>query len=437
MFQSGSVIRAQARGLSVAIGPENLDRDLLRSLRPAAASAAILMLAALAVGAGPSLPPSLAGLTVFGPYAVLLIGVAISAWFNRGRAFVAFASLLAAYAAYSLALDYVAGSFAVRAVFTALCVFLPLNVLLALVFPERGVSHHHNYRWVLLGAAELLLGGWIASAGRSPLSGTAWHAVLDSWLLSAPPIPIIGRLMFGLAFAAAARAWIESDLTELRPIDVGLAGSLVAFFIACDWASKPSVFGAFTSAAGVILLVSLLQESHRMAFHDSLTVLPGRRALEERLSGLGPVHAIAMVDVDHFKAFNDTHGHDIGDQVLKLVAARLGTIGGGGTAYRYGGEEFTVLFANRRLSEVLPCLEAMREAIQSYGMAVRGPDRPKDADAGSRLRLQRIPATTLSVTVSMGVAERNASLTTPAMVLHAADKALYRAKQDGRNRVSI
>jgi diguanylate cyclase (GGDEF)-like protein len=190
------------------------------------------------------------------------------------------------------------------------------------------------------------------------------------------------------------------------------------------------------SAAGAILLLSLLQESHRMAFFDPLTGLPGRRALEERMSGLGPVYAIAMVDVDHFKQFNDVHGHAVGDQVLKLVAARLARIGGGGTAYRYGGEEFSVVFPGRTLDQALPHLEAMRQSILAYAMAVRGPDRPKDPQAGSQRRTQRAPEKTLSVTVSIGVAERLAALATAATVLSAADQALYRAKQAGRNCVS-
>jgi GGDEF domain-containing protein len=413
-----------------------LDRSLVRALRPAFVPAAILALAGLTVGLGPSLPPSLSGLTVFGPYLVLLIGVGISVWFNRGRGFIALASLLGAYAAFSLAVDYDLGPFAVRAVFTGMAVFVPLNILLALVFAERGVSHHHNYRWLLLAAAEALLVAWIASAGRSALSGTVWHGVLDHWLLRSPPTPLLGRLVFALAFvAAAARAWRDADAMELRPMDVGLGGALLAFLIACEWAGAPGVFGAFMAAAGVILLISLLQESHRMAFHDQLTGLPGRRAFEERMSGLGPAFTIAMVDVDHFKRFNDTHGHDTGDQVLKLVGARLAEIGGGGTAYRFGGEEFAVLFPNRRLEEALPQLEEMRGTIEEYRMAVRGPDRPKDPETGTQLRAERHPNNTLSVTVSIGAAERDEVLTTPPMVLRAADKALYRAKQAGRNRL--
>ncbi|MGB7543537.1 MAG: GGDEF domain-containing protein [Burkholderiales bacterium] len=412
--------------------------NLPRALRPVFAPAAILLVAALAVAAGPALPPSLSGLTRLGPYVVLLLGAAISVWFNRGRAFVALASLFAAYAGYSLVLDWVGvESFAARAVFTALAILVPANILLALVLPERGVSQHHNYRWLMLAAAELLSVAWIASAGRSDLSGTAWRDVLDHWLLRAPPTPLAGRLMFAAAFiAAVASAWPKSPSTQLRPLETGLAGALAAFFIACEWVSSPGAFGAFMSAAGMILLVSVLQESHRLAFRDELTSLPSRRSLEERLRGLGPVYAIAMVDVDHFKQFNDTHGHDIGDQVLKLVAARLAGIEGGGTAYRYGGEEFAVLFPGRTLGEAISHLEKLRRDIETYRMAVRKADRPKDPETGTKLRATHPPDNTLSVTVSIGAAERSDRDPVPALVIRSADEALYRAKRAGRNRLS-
>ncbi|OGA96667.1 MAG: hypothetical protein A3G27_01655 [Betaproteobacteria bacterium RIFCSPLOWO2_12_FULL_66_14] len=396
------------------------------------APALILLAAALAVQFGPYLPASAAGLMLFGPYVVLLLGVAISVWFNRGRAFVALSSLFLGYAGYRLAVDLGAGEFAVRAAFTALALFAPLNILAILALPERGVYQHHNYRWAMVAVAEIALALWIASAGRSSLSGTAWHGVLDHWLLSSPPTPLAGRVLIAAALAAAAaRAW-----TERSPLDIGTAGALAALLFACEFAAVPGALGAFLSAAGIILLIALLQESHHLAFKDSLTGLPGRRAFEERLTGLGPLHTIAMVDVDHFKRFNDTYGHHVGDQVLKLVAARLAEIGGGGTAYRYGGEEFTVVFPNRGLDDAWPYLETMRSAIADYRMAVRSADRPKDAEEGSLLRNTRPPERMLSVTVSMGVAERNEALTTPAQVIRAADKALYRAKRAGRNRVS-
>lgn len=399
-------------------------------LRPAIAPAAILILAALAVWIGPSLPQSLEGLRTLGPYAVLVLGVAFALRFNRGRALVLLASLLAAYAGYHYAQGL--GGFAEKAVYTALVVLVPLNALVAMALPERGVAYHGSYRWLVLLGGEALLILWIAAAGRSELSGLAWQGVLEHWIFRSPPTPLAGRILFGAAFVAAVwRAWLKHT-----PLDLGLAAALVAFFIAAEWATAPVVFGAFLSAAGAVVLVAFVQESHRLAFRDELTALPGRRALEEQLRALGPHYTLAMIDVDHFKKFNDTHGHDIGDQVLKLVAARLAEVGGGGMAFRYGGEEFSVLFPGRSLKAALPYLERTRATVERYRMAVRSEERPRREEAGIRRRGDAAPTKLLSVTVSMGAAEPEVERQPPAQVLKAADEALYRAKKGGRNRVS-
>ena len=96
-----------------------LNLSVLRDFRPVLAPAAILLTAVLALLAGPALPPSLSGLNTLGPYVVLLLGTGMGVWFNRGRASIAFASLLAAFAGYSLALEFGAASFAAAAVYTA------------------------------------------------------------------------------------------------------------------------------------------------------------------------------------------------------------------------------------------------------------------------------------------------------------------------------
>jgi diguanylate cyclase (GGDEF)-like protein len=413
--------------------------------RPVLAPVAILAAAALAFWIGPALPPSLVGLKEAGAYIVLLAAGGMSLWFNRGRAFVAAGSLLLAYAGYRMALDYGSTSFAARAVYTAVVLLVPLNLLAALLLPERGVSYHGDHRWLFIAVVEILLVTWIASSGRSALSGAAWQDLLEHWLLRIPQgqvgVPPLGRLLFCGAFAAAVwRAWPRRD-GPVSPIAVGQAGALAAFYIACEWAESPAVFGVFTAAAGAILIVAMLQESHRLAFNDELTGLPGRRALLEAMAGLGPNYVLAMCDVDHFKSFNDTHGHDIGDQVLKLAAARLAEVGGRGRAFRYGGEEFTVLFSDATLDQALPHLDAIRASIASYPMAVRGENRPKAKEQGEKLRApdpedSQPPDKILHVTISIGAAGPGEEARTPALVLKAADEALYRAKRGGRNRVS-
>ena len=412
---------------------------LAAEFRPLVAPTAILAAAALALWLGPALPPSLAGLKGAGAYFVLLAGAGMGLWFNRGRAFVAAASLLLAYAGYRIALDFGAASFAARAVYTAAVVLVPLNILVALLLPERGVSYHGDHRWLFIVAGEILLVAWIASSGRSEFSGMAWQELIEHWLLRSPPAPLLGRLLFCAAFTAAVWRAMSHKGGPVSPIAVGQGGALIAFFIACEWAASEAVFGVFAAAAGAILVVAMLQESHRLAFNDELTGLPGRRALLEAMAGLGPRYALAMADVDHFKSFNDTHGHDIGDQVLKLVAARLAEVEGGGRAFRYGGEEFTVLFDHATLEEAMPHLDAIRASIASYRMAVRGEDRPKAKEQGEKLRAaedSQPPEKILSVTVSIGGAAPGGGAATPAQVLKAADEALYRAKRAGRNRVS-
>jgi diguanylate cyclase (GGDEF)-like protein len=138
-----------------------------------------------------------------------------------------------------------------------------------------------------------------------------------------------------------------------------------------------------------------------------------------------------MVDVDHFKRFNDTHGHVLGDHVLRMVAAKLAQVGGGGRAYRFGGEEFVVLFPGRRTGEVWSHLDALRRDIAAHSVVARDPLREKQAAQARSDRGKRV-----SVTVSVGVAERNSLSTTADAVLRAADCALYRAKDKGRNCLS-
>jgi diguanylate cyclase (GGDEF)-like protein len=105
-------------------------------------------------------------------------------------------------------------------------------------------------------------------------------------------------------------------------------------------------------------------------------------------------------------------------------------------AFRYGGEEFSVLFPGRSLKQALPYLERTRATVERYRMAVRSEERPRREETGIRRRGDAAPTKLLSVTVSMGAAEPEVERQPPAQVLKAADEALYRAKKGGRNRVS-
>src|SRR5690606_25573480 len=138
--------------------------------------------------------------------------------------------------------------------------------------------------------------------------------------------------------------------------------------LAINHAANPYWYDLLIAGAALILCVAILLDSYHMAYRDELTGIPARRALNQLLLSLGSRYTIAMLDVDHFKKFNDTHGHDVGDQVLKMVAHKIADVKGGGKGFRYGGEEFTIVFPGKTIQQAEEHLEAVREAIGDYRM---------------------------------------------------------------------
>lgn len=193
------------------------------------------------------------------------------------------------------------------------------------------------------------------------------------------------------------------------------------------------------SALAVIYLFTILIDSYFLAYRDELTGLASRRALYNLVLSLGRKYTVAMLDIDHFKKFNDTYGHDVGDQVLKLVAAKLGKVTGGGKVFRYGGEEFTIVFPRKDAETVLYDLEDVREAIEEYRIVLRDDSRKKETKTQSKAKRNQsknAAKKTVSVTISIGVAERLSGESFD-QSMKRADEALYRAKKKGRNQVCL
>jgi diguanylate cyclase (GGDEF)-like protein len=184
---------------------------------------------------------------------------------------------------------------------------------------------------------------------------------------------------------------------------------------------------ALTATASTTLnSIRLVARSRDNALRDALTHAYNRRFLVEVLPKLAhqsvrtrsPLSAL-MIDVDRFKDFNDRHGHDAGDRVLAAVARCLSEqIRISDTLVRYGGEEFAVLLPNTSLPGALAIAERIREAVESTRTAIPQADRP------------------LAVTISAGVATLPEHGTTGDDLLLAADKALFKAKEAGRNRIA-
>lgn len=242
-------------------------------------------------------------------------------------------------------------------------------------------------------------------------------------------------ILAGFSFAAAFTFLALRFAGSRDALSAGFLSSLVAAFLGLsgDHANPSNV--VYFSAAGLILLVSVVDVSFSMAYLDELTSLPARRSLNNELVNLGRKYAIAMIDIDHFKKFNDQYGHKTGDHVLKMIAAKLKTITGGARVFRYGGEEFTAIFPGKSVDEALTHLEAYRKIIGSTPFVIRGNER-RARSTDKKGPSQPDGQNQVKVTVSIGVAAPNKDATTPDKVLREADKMLYKAKKGGRNRVA-
>ena len=311
----------------------------------------------------------------------------------------------------------------------AVAIVLPLHLAALAWLPERPLfAARGRLRLVMLGA-EAVAVAVLALPALAPV-GEALAAVP----VAAADARVGALAQLGIVACALAVAGVAARLARLpRPDDAGLLWALVASTGALA-ATDARLTVAGLSVAGVALLVAVVEASYGMAYGDELTGLPARRALESELRQLGGRYAIAMVDVDHFKKFNDEHGHPTGDQLLRMVAATLARVGGGGRPFRYGGEEFAILFPGKATPDVVPHLEAVRKAIETAPFVVRAPDRPrKRPERAGRASTGR---RRVGVTVSIGVAAASRKTTAPREVLDAADAALYRAKHGGRNRIA-
>lgn len=242
----------------------------------------------------------------------------------------------------------------------------------------------------------------------------------------------------------ARQVFIDRDIrcVAVCPIrsEAGVTGALAAFYTTCNAVSKPriDVIKAIAAQASAAISYTLEIEQARsllddlaganqelsvQATSDGLTGLANHRTLQQTIAELcrgggrgrrSNVFSLVMVDVDNFKLYNDTYGHQEGDAVLRKVAKVLASkLRQGDLAGRYGGEEFALVLRGTGKEDALAVADRTRQCVaeQQYSQG--------------------------SISVSMGVAEFPADGSTPGELIERADRALYHAKVTGRNRVVV
>lgn len=218
-----------------------------------------------------------------------------------------------------------------------------------------------------------------------------------------------GRLSRGIEHAELQQivGAVISETTKMRESSERIAGDIKE------------------SSLEIIELRRSLESVRREAHTDALTGIANRRSFDMSLRAAlrdakeaGETLSLLMIDIDHFKKFNDSYGHQLGDKVLQLVARILKTsVKGRDTVARYGGEEFAVILPSTRLAGAATLADQIREAVASRHII----QKRTGEDFGT-------------ITLSLGAANLRTSDSADSLIKRA-DEALYRAKRGGRNRV--
>ncbi|MEB2845355.1 diguanylate cyclase [Rhizobiales bacterium RZME27] len=253
---------------------------------------------------------------------------------------------------------------------------------------------------------DLAVGQAIRPSLCAGVVGLGWRFfVYPRFGMSIGSLLLLGLIVSGLALLLLFVSSGQGLSLFMQTYPATLVGSLAAALI----------LGTFIDREMRHLSEARLWQEQ--AYTDALTSLANKRAFYEAtaaLSGKTSPFSILVIDVDHFKKINDTHGHDVGDLALKAIAASVSaTLAGRGRAFRLGGEEFVALLPGVQSQQGLELAEAIRHAVA--GLCV---------DAGGR---------SVRATVSIGIAD-NSDAQEPPHVVSAADAALYLAKAGGRNR---
>lgn len=266
-------------------------------------------------------------------------------------------------------------------------------------------------RWWILGPSMALLSGWSLLVPQRRVARQ--EGVLGVGLLALATLTEAVVLLY----VPAGLTWRETGVQALADASAYKA-----------WGLAMGAIVLATQAFGLVLMTAnrLQRDLQRQALADALTGLPNRRAFDETLRQVlarsrrsGEAIGLLLVDVDHFKRINDTHGHDEGDEVLREVSRRVvGALRSVDLVARVGGEEFAAILHDPRSGAIRELAERVRLHVSATPV--------------------RIVREAVPVTVSVGVAHMTAPPDDAARVLYrAADEALYAAKRGGRDRIEV
>ncbi|MCZ6512294.1 MAG: GGDEF domain-containing protein [Nitrospinae bacterium] len=339
-------------------------------------------------------------------------------------------------------------------IYNVVAMSFPLTLAVMFSIRETRPMDLPNFSRLLSSLIPFIVLGYLASRDVSLFNKIALFKILPVKGLMLPQLALVSLAIFGTVVFLQKDRIVKPFVRVLGITMLPLMGAIWAGFslIKFLWYDKNKVEAEFLVAVEVsfpslhivaaftIICAILLHTIFRTYWHrvyvDELTDIANRRALDERLSTMTGEYAIAMMDIDHFKDFNDTYGHDEGDNVLRLVGGLLSEELGD-KVYRYGGEEFCAVFMGVSGEDAYMFVNKVRRKLEERDFYIRKPNSKREHTSRSNRKKKKRNGKKVHVTISIGLASPGRKSKTPGDVIKLADLALYQAKKKGRNRVVV
>ena len=358
-------------------------------------------------------------------YVLAILAFAVCCFFKYSRPAFFIVNLIFAYLLINYFKLSLGSEFSTSIQYKALCFFIPFNLFVFSFQAQKGIFNKHGLiKFIFILTQFTLIDFYVNRIGSfypketvdlylSNIDAFFSYKIFGNYLFQT--IPNLALFVFIITIAnLIVRAAISGTT-----IDYSLLCVSITCFMATAYSTNSTALAIFYSASCLIIITSIIQHIRHIAYHDILTKAPTRLALFSDIKRLPNKYSVALADIDDFKKFNDNFGHDIGDKVLIMTSDELAKVGGKGQLYRYGGEEFVIIFPNLTKAEAFKHLEEVREKIALSKFMI---------DDGKSKKPKKH-----QITISIGVAEKKRSDASINPVIKRADKAMYKAKENGKN----
>ncbi len=324
-------------------------------------------------------------------------------------------------------------NFGSHTTFRAVALLLPLNLGVIAWLGETRAQSARGASWlgvILLQAAAVGLVEFLQPAALAASLDQPLVAVDASPWISLPQLAIF-------AFAAMLGAHVARSVSGRRPLPAGAIWALVASFLALDTAGSGGPADLHFATAGMLLALGTVLESPPAVHLDDVTGLPASLELNKMVRRLPRHYALACVEIDEFTTYRAEHGPEVAKKLMRLVAAALTKVGGGGRVFYLMRErEFVVVFRRTSVQAASRHLDAVRRAVEAATLDVSVHKQP---GAGGKTpgKTPVVVERTVAATISAGVAEPHSRGADPFKVLRAAEHALENARRSGMNRIVV